>query len=44
MTHEELVAYCLAKPGATPGQPWENDLVAKVGGKIFAFLGGTGSG
>jgi predicted DNA-binding protein (MmcQ/YjbR family) len=43
MTHDELVAYCLAKPGAEPDEPWEGDLVAKVGGKVFAFLGsGTG--
>ena len=40
MTHDELVAYCLAKPGAVADEPWEGDLVAKVGGKIFAFLGG----
>ena len=39
MTHDELVAYCLAKPGAVPDEPWEGDRVAKVGGKIFAFLG-----
>ena len=39
MTHDELVAYCLAKPGAVPDEPWEGDQVAKVGGKIFAFLG-----
>ncbi|WP_214367058.1 MmcQ/YjbR family DNA-binding protein [Pseudonocardia sp. H11422] len=44
MTHEELVAYCLAKPGAVPDEPWEGDLVAKVGDKIFAFLGGDGLG
>lgn len=44
MTHEELVAYCLAKPGAVPDTPWEDDLVAKVGGRIFAFLGGDGIG
>lgn len=44
MTHDELVAYCLAKPGAEPDEPWEGDLVAKVGGKIFAFLGGGGLG
>ncbi|MFC4949600.1 MmcQ/YjbR family DNA-binding protein [Pseudonocardia sp. GCM10023141] len=44
MNHDEAVAYCLAKPGAVPDQPWENDLVAKVGGKIFAFLGGEGIG
>jgi predicted DNA-binding protein (MmcQ/YjbR family) len=33
--------YCLAKPGAWPDEPWEGDGVAKVGEKIFAFLGGT---
>lgn len=35
----ELRAYCLAKPGAWPDEPWEGDEVAKVGDKIFAFLG-----
>jgi predicted DNA-binding protein (MmcQ/YjbR family) len=44
MNHDELVAYCMAKPGAVPDEPWEGDLVAKVGGKIFAFLGGDGLG
>lgn len=44
MEHGELVAYCLAKPGAQPDEPWEGDTVAKVGGKIFAFLGGAGVG
>lgn len=39
MLHEELVAYCLAKPGAWSDQPWADDTVAKVGPKIFAFLG-----
>ena len=39
MTQEELVAYCLAKPGAWEDQPWEGDSVAKVHTKIFAFLG-----
>ena len=28
-----------AKPGAWEDQPWEEDTVAKVGPKIFAFLG-----
>jgi predicted DNA-binding protein (MmcQ/YjbR family) len=41
--HEALLAYCLAKPGAEQDEPWEGDVVAKVGGKIFAFCGGTGS-
>ncbi|MGH8893629.1 MAG: MmcQ/YjbR family DNA-binding protein [Actinomycetes bacterium] len=39
MTWDELLAYCLAKPGAWRDEPWEGDLVAKVGSKIFAFLG-----
>ena len=39
MTPEELAAYCLGKPGAERDEPWEGDPVAKVGGKIFAFLG-----
>src|SRR5215472_14905463 len=39
MTWESLLAYCLAKPGAWQDEPWEGDVVAKVGGKIFAFLG-----
>lgn len=29
----------LALPGAWPDEPWEGDRVAKVGEKIFAFLG-----
>jgi len=44
VTPEELRAYCLAKPGAWADQPWEGDHVAKVGDKIFAFLGGDGVG
>ena len=39
MTPDELRAHCLAKPGAWPDQPWEGDHVAKVGPKIFAFMG-----
>jgi predicted DNA-binding protein (MmcQ/YjbR family) len=39
MNARELRAYCLAKPGAWPDEPWEGDEVAKVGDKIFAFLG-----
>lgn len=42
MTVDELVAYCLAKPGATEDYPWgEEELTAKVGGKVFAFIGLT---
>ncbi|MEU4623704.1 MmcQ/YjbR family DNA-binding protein [Actinoplanes sp. NPDC023801] len=39
MTGTELLQYCLAKPGAWQDEPWEGDVVAKVGPKIFAFLG-----
>jgi predicted DNA-binding protein (MmcQ/YjbR family) len=39
MTPEELLDYCLAKPGAWPDEPWEGDTVAKVSDKIFAFTG-----
>jgi predicted DNA-binding protein (MmcQ/YjbR family) len=39
MTGEELLGYCLAKPGAWQDEPWEGDVVAKVGSKIFAFVG-----
>ena len=44
-----MQAYCLAKPGAWPDNPWEHDHpVIKVGpgdrGKIFAFLGAHGVG
>jgi predicted DNA-binding protein (MmcQ/YjbR family) len=39
MTWEDLLAYCLSKPGAWQDEPWEGDVVAKVGPKIFAFLG-----
>ncbi len=41
MRHQQLIEYCLAKPGAWLDTPWEEDVVVKVGGKIFAF---TGSG
>ena len=42
MDREELVAHCLAKPGAEETHPWGDvDLVAKVGGKAFAFIGPT---
>ena len=45
MTSEDVLAYCLAKPGAWPDEPWEGDVVVKVGAKIFAFLGsGTAVG
>jgi predicted DNA-binding protein (MmcQ/YjbR family) len=33
----------LAKPGAWLDEPWEGDVVVKIGGKIFAFLGAPDS-
>lgn len=39
MTWAELLAYCLKKPGAWQDEPWEGDVVVKVGSKIFAFIG-----
>lgn len=44
MTGEELREHCLAKPGAWADQPWEGDFVAKVGDKIFAFMGSESVG
>jgi predicted DNA-binding protein (MmcQ/YjbR family) len=39
MQRADLLSYCLAKPGAWQDEPWEGDIVVKVGSKIFAFLG-----
>lgn len=39
MIYEDLLAYCLAKPGAWRDEPWEDTTVAKVDAKIFAFVG-----
>ena len=41
LTADGVRDHALAKPGAWLDQPWENDHVAKVGDKIFAFLGAT---
>ena len=39
---DELIDYCLAKPGAVETYPFgEGELVAKVGDKAFAFIGMT---
>lgn len=39
MDADQVHAHCLAKPGAVLDEPWPEDHVVKVGGKIFAFLG-----
>jgi len=38
---KETQAYSLTKPGAWLDEPWEGDTVAKVGSKIFVFLGSS---
>jgi predicted DNA-binding protein (MmcQ/YjbR family) len=35
----DVLAYALTKPGAWPDEPWAGDVVAKVGDKVFAFVG-----
>ncbi len=40
----ELSGYALGKPGAWRDEPWGGDHVAKVGPKIFAFLGDASIG
>ncbi|MEV4121527.1 MmcQ/YjbR family DNA-binding protein [Micromonospora sp. NPDC049645] len=42
MERADMLAYCLAKPGAWLDRPWEGDEVVKVGSRIFAFLGNGG--
>jgi predicted DNA-binding protein (MmcQ/YjbR family) len=45
MTPEEMLAHCLAKPGAWADNPWGHEYpVVKVHDKIFAFVGGDGVG
>lgn len=39
MPFDDLLEYCLAKPGAWRDEPWEETAVAKVVDKIFCFLG-----
>ena len=39
MTPDDVLSYCLDKPGAWQDEPWEGDLVAKVDEKIFTFVG-----
>ncbi|RZT26411.1 putative DNA-binding protein (MmcQ/YjbR family) [Kribbella sp. VKM Ac-2569] len=40
----DVLEYCLGKAGAWQDEPWDGDVVAKVGPKIFAFLGGGSVG
>ena len=44
VTVADLLAYSLRKPGAVEDDPWGGDIVAKVGGKIFAFFGDPETG
>jgi predicted DNA-binding protein (MmcQ/YjbR family) len=43
VTPDDIRSYCAAKPGAWEDEPWDGDVVFKVGpgerGKIFVFLG-----
>jgi len=44
MTLDQLIDYCMRKPGAVETYPWGDDeLVPKVGGKAFAFVGMDGN-
>jgi predicted DNA-binding protein (MmcQ/YjbR family) len=40
---DRLIAFALSLPEASEDQPWEDDTVAKVRGKIFVFFGGPES-
>jgi predicted DNA-binding protein (MmcQ/YjbR family) len=40
---KQLRAYALNHPEAWADEPWPGDHVAKVGKKIFVFLGGEGA-
>ncbi|MFY1701657.1 MmcQ/YjbR family DNA-binding protein [Micromonospora sp. WMMA1923] len=44
MDRTEMLAYCLAKPGAWLDRPWQDSEVVKVGSRIFAFLGSGDGG
>jgi predicted DNA-binding protein (MmcQ/YjbR family) len=40
VTYDEVLAFALSLPGAWQDTPWEDDVVVKVGPKIFVFPGG----
>lgn len=40
---EKVLAFALSFPETTEDRPWEDDVVVKVRGKIFVFLGPEGS-
>lgn len=45
LSPDDVLSYCLSKPGAWQDEPWEGDVVVKVAARIFAFLGsGTSVG
>ena len=43
MSPAEIDGFCLSLPAATGEVLWETDRVFKVGGKMFAVLGPTGT-
>ena len=43
MTPDEAGAFCRSLPAATAEIQWETDLVFKIGGKMFAVLGPSGT-
>jgi predicted DNA-binding protein (MmcQ/YjbR family) len=38
MNIDSVRSYCLSLPGATEGIQWENDLLFRIAGKIFAVV------
>jgi predicted DNA-binding protein (MmcQ/YjbR family) len=44
VTQASLFAHALGKPGAWQDEPWEGDVVVKVGTKVFAFFGDPDQG
>ena len=43
MSPTEIDDYCRSLPGATAEIQWQTDLLFKVGGKMFAVLGPSGT-